>query len=89
MKVDMERKRPTVIPFPKKEEQVPPDAKWLGNLLAADADKISCIAAVVTFKDGSTSLATTDIDLPELIISSKFLDTFCTEVLMEHYTKED
>ena len=85
----MERKKPIVIPFPKKEAEVPPDAKWLGNLLADDNDKISCVAAVITFKDGSTSIATTDIDLPELIISSKFLDTFATEMIMDNYTKED
>lgn len=88
MKEVMEKRMANVIPFPEKKD-VPPDAKWLGNLLANDSEKIAAIAAVVTFKDGTTSIATTDIDLPELIISNKFLDTFVTEVLMDTYTKED
>ena len=88
MKEVMEKRMANVIPFPEKKD-VPPDAKWLGNLLANDNEKIAAIAAVVTFKDGTTSIATTDIDLPELIISNKFLDTFVTEVLMDTYTKED
>ena len=76
-----------VIPFPEKE--IKPDAKWLGTLLAKDNDEILAVASVLTWKDGSTSIATTDIDLPELIVSNKFLDAFVTEILIDSYTKDE
>ena len=82
-----------VIEFPPKkqmeDDEEKPDAAWLGGLLIRDADKIEAVASIILFNDGSLSIATTDINLEQLVMSNKFLDTFVTEQMIEKQTYND
>ena len=63
-----------VIEFPPKKQ------------MEDDEEKIEAVASIILFNDGSLSIATTDINLEQLVMSNKFLDTFVTEQMIEKQT---
>ena len=80
--VDLEK----IIPFPKK---VYKDAAWLGKRLVEDAPEIKCVLGVVFFKDGQISLASTKINVDDLVLGTKFLDVFASECIAKHLRGDD
>ena len=80
--VDLEK----IIPFPK---QVYKDAAWLGEKLKLDAPDIKCVLGVVFFKNGEISLASTKINVDDLVLGTKFLDVFASECIATHLRGED
>jgi hypothetical protein len=75
-----------IIPFPKK---VYKDAEWLGEKLKQDAHEIRCVLGVVFFKDGEISLASTKLNVDDLVLGTKFLDVFASECIATHLRGDD
>ena len=76
-----------VVRFPEKD---PCSVSWLVDLLGRDADKIKSVVGAVVFKNGAVKLASTAVELGDLVLCSKVMDTFVDDAVKERYdTYED
>ena len=76
-----------VVRFPEKD---PCSVSWLVELLGRDADSIKSIVGAVVFKDGTIKLASTQVELGDLVLCSKIMETFVNDEVKDRYeTYED
>ena len=73
-----------VVPFPDVGDHY--DVQWLTSLLSRDAANIQAGVGAVLFIDGDVRIASTNVELGDLILCSKVLESFVTDIIATKYT---